>query len=532
MATSERLAEDPRLTNRRLHWLLLSMLGAGAALRLYLAWRTFLNPDEALHYFVATQQSFAAAYKASLTMAHPPLMIVWLHAWSTLGTSELFLRLPFVAASLLFAWLMFLWIKQIAGDAAGTFALALCLFIPSLISLSAEIRQYSLLLLFCAACLYWLELGIEQNSIAQIAASFGALYLALLTHYSALIFAAAVEIYGLILLARPSAAARLRATWALGQTVALAICGLLFESQITPLRRSGVPSEIAGTWLRGSIFQSGQDHLFPFIASKTIRLFRYFFSHGTIGILGLVLFLYGVSTLFRRSSPRPSRALALLLLLPFLIALITAVAGIYPYGGTRHDMLLVIFAIGGIAIGLDRLNLQTFRIRWCPAKALLLAIGLLICNASPSPTGPTIRPRNQSRKLLFEAMQFLHSQPTDSVLLTDYQSGLVLSYYFCGKHTDLPFGKYSDHLFRWQCGEHAVLTSLRSQQGLNPPDFQPTIEEAWYSIPQERTLWLFQTGWIEDKKEEWLGTLQASGCADPRYFGSNIRICQITGFPK
>jgi 4-amino-4-deoxy-L-arabinose transferase-like glycosyltransferase len=524
MAASENLVEARRHPN----YLVLLMLGAGAAVRLYLAWRTFLNPDEALHYFVAAQPSFAAAYKASLTMAHPPLMILLLHAWSALGTSELFARLPFVAAGLLFAWVMFLWTTRIAGETAGTFALALCLFLPSLISLSAEIRQYSLLLLFCAVCLYYLELGIEQNSIPWIAASFGALYLALLTHYSALIFAAAVGIYGLLLVARPSAALRLRAAWALAQIVALAICGLLFESQIAALRRSGVPSEIAGTWLRDSIFQYGQDHLFPFIASKTIRLFRYFFAHGTIGILGLLLFLYGVSTFLRRSSPRPNRALALLLLLPFLIMLTTAVTGNYPYGGTRHDVLLVIFAVAGIAIGLDRLNLRAIRSRPRGAKCVVLAAGLLVCNAFPSPTGPTIRPRNQSRGLMSEAVAFVHSLPSDSALLTDYQSGLVLGYYFCGKHADLPFGQNSDQVFRWQCGKHTFLTSLRSQQALNLPNLLPTVQQSWNASPQEQALWLFQTGWIEDKKQEWLSTLQDSGCADTHYFGPNIRICQIT----
>jgi len=524
MTASENLVEAPRHPN----YLVLLMLCAGAAVRLYLAWRTFLNPDEALHYFVAAQPSFAAAYKASLTMAHPPLMILLLHAWSALGTSELFMRLPFVAASLLFAWVMFLWTRHIAGETAGTFALALCLFLPSLISLSAEIRQYSLLLLFCAACLYWLDLGIEQNSMPWIAASFGAVYLALLTHYSALIFAAAVGIYGLILLARPGATARLRAAWALGQTVALTICGLLFESQIAALRRSGVPSEIAGTWLRSSIFQAGQDHLFPFIASKTTRLFRYFFAHGTIGILGLLLFLYGVSTLLRRSSPRSNRALALLLLLPFLIMLTTAVTGSYPYGGTRHDVLLVIFAVAGIAIGLDRLNLRAFRSRSRGAKCVVLAAGLLVCNAFPSPTGPTIRPRNQSRDLMSEAIAFVHSLPSDSALLTDYQSGLALGYYFCGKHADLPFGQNSDQILRWQCGKHTVLTSLRSQQALNLPNLLPTVQQSWNASPQEQALWLFQTGWIEDKKQEWLGTLQDSGCAAAHYFGPNIRICQIT----
>jgi hypothetical protein len=312
-----------------------------------------------------------------------------------------------------------------------------------------------------------------------------------------------------------------------GQTmVALAICVFLFESQIAPLRHSGAPSEIAGTWLRSSIFQLGHDHIFTFIASKTIRLFRYFFSHGTIGVLGLLLFVYGVWVLWRRGGS--NRARAFLLILPFLITLATSVAGIYPYGGTRHDVLLVIFAIAGIAIGLDGLNLGALRIQGHAAKCVLLALGLLICNLVPSPTGPTMRPRNQNRRLMSDAIRFLRFQTSDQALLTDYQSGLVLSFYLCDRQTALPFGENSDRLLRWQCGERAVLTSLRSQQGLNPPDLLPAIEQSWNALPQEQSLWLFQTGWIEDQKREWSTALQNAGCADALNFGSNIRLCNIS----
>jgi hypothetical protein len=214
--------------------------------------------------------------------------------------------------------------------------------------------------------------------------------------------------------------------------------------------------------------------------------------------------------------------------LPFLLTLVTARVGIYPYGGTRHDVLLLIFAIPGIAIGLDGLNLQAFRIRWRAAKCVVLALGLLICNIFPSPTGPTIRPRNQRRRLMSDAMRCLRSQPNDQALLTDYQSGLVLSFYLCDRQTVLPFGENSDRLLRWQCGERKVLTSLRSQQGLNPPDLLPAIEQSWNAIPQEESLWLFQTGWIEDQKREWRIALQNAGCADPLNFGPNIRLCKIS----
>src|SRR5690348_11612460 len=82
-------------------WFYLLLIAAGLFLRLRLAWLTFLNPDEALHYFLAYQPSLKLAYEASLTTAHPPLMVIFLHYWSLPGRSEFFLRLPFLIAGTL-----------------------------------------------------------------------------------------------------------------------------------------------------------------------------------------------------------------------------------------------------------------------------------------------------------------------------------------------------------------------------------------------------------------------------------------------
>ena len=65
-------------------------------LRLWKASGTFLNPDEAMHFLAANKPSLAEAYRASLNLAHPPLLILLLNLWRRLGTSELFLRLPSV----------------------------------------------------------------------------------------------------------------------------------------------------------------------------------------------------------------------------------------------------------------------------------------------------------------------------------------------------------------------------------------------------------------------------------------------------
>jgi len=529
MAITTTLPDQETQSPAHTNWFISLLVLAGFLLRLRLSWLTFLNPDEALHYFLSHQPSLKLAYEASLTTAHPPLMILFLHLWSLLGNAELLLRLPFVIAGTLFCWVMFLWVESVANQQAARFALALFLFAPPLISLSAEIRQYSVLLLFCACSLYSLERALAENSAKWMGFSAAALYLALLTHYSALIFAATAGIYALSRLLREKPPIRVTAAWLAGQTGALAICVFLFESQVSKLRQMGIPSEIAATWLRGSIFQHGEDHLPAFVWTKTLRLFRYFFSQGTIGLLGFALFVFAVFALFRpdnRSDSKPfQRKLAILLAVPFLITLALSIAGIYPYGGTRHDVLLALFAFPGIAIGLAGLPIMQPTTAAKFIKPLLLGAAILICNLFPSPSGPSIRPGNQRRELMRQAMDYIRSLPPDSVLFTDAQGAMVLNYYLCDETMSLPFAP-EDSLLKVRCGDYYVLTSAATQAGFDRGNFPVLLATAWQEVPNEATLYVFQSGWIDDKEEDWLAELRTLG-GSPRNFEPNILISPI-----
>ena len=529
MATTAAIPDQQARTRVKTTWVVVLAMGAGLLVRLRLAWLTFLNPDEALHYFLSHQPSPKLAYRASLTTAHPPLMVLFLQSWSRLGNSEFFLRLPFVIAGVLFCWVMFLWVEKVWNRNTALLTLILFLFSPSLISLSAEIRQYSFLLLFCAGCLYFLERALEENSFAWMAFAAVALCFALLTHYSALVFAAAAGIYGLLCWFRTKPRAAVISVWIAGQIGAVAICIFLFRSHISRLRQSGVPSEIAGTWLRSSIFHRGEDHFAVFAWTKTVRLFRYFFSHGTIGFLSLGLFLFAIALLLwprdRKITKLRARELALLVLSPLLITLGTALAGVYPYGGTRHDVLLALFVMPGIAIGLD--SLPTGRLLWSWFNPLVLLATLLICNLFPSPSGPYIRPQNQNKKLMTEAVGFLRSTPANSVLFADMQGSLVLSYYLCDKRTELPFEPPSKSLLMTRCGDHYILTSARTQQTFDRAIFPTLLADAWRKAPAEATLYVFQSGWIDDKEEDWLSELRRLG-GEPRNYGPNVLLCPIS----
>ena len=330
---------------------LFALLAAGLAARLALAGTTFLNPDEALHYWLSVQPSLKHAYQASLTTAHPPLLILFLYFWRSLGHSEFVLRLPSAVAGTGFAWLSFKWLDRVADRGVATLTLILLLFSPSLVVLTAELRQYALLLLFISASVYFFDIAILESSELKMVLSGASLLLALLTHYSALLFAVALGIYSLARLYRLRRQTGLLSTWAATQLLCFATCAYLFVPHIASLRSQGVVQDIADTWLRTSIFHPGDGSRLFFLGRGTLRLFRYLFGQPATGPVGLLLFGWGIWVLFRSKVAAPlgpsSRQLGVLLVAPLLINI--ALSGSYPYGGTRHNAFLALFVMTAVS---------------------------------------------------------------------------------------------------------------------------------------------------------------------------------------
>ena len=521
----------PTQTRSRSALLPLCLIG-GFLVRLIPARLMFLNPDECLHYFLSHQPSLGATYRATLTTAHPPLLILLLHCWQLFGHSEIYLRLPFMVAGTAFAWVMYLWLKRVADSSTALTGLVLLLFSPALITVSSEVRQYAPLLLFAAGSLYFLERAIEENSAAMMLLSAFALYLALLTHYSSLIFALAAGMYALARL-RTVKTARVAAVWGSGQLGALGICGFLYKSHLAKLQHSALRQEIADTWLRVSIYHPGQDHPVVFVVTRTVRLFRYFFSNGTIAVLALLVFVAGVVLLTLDRGLRPSdrkatpRQIALLLTLPFVITAAIAVAGIYPYGGTRHDVLLASFAMSGVAVGLAQIG-SYFHFSKYWQRLAIVGVALGIGSLHPFPTPPFIKPQNQNRQLMTQAMNTLRRDvPRDSVLVTDYEGGLMLSYYLCpNRVVDIETAQAFLHS---TCGDYRVVASSPDLWAYDLQTLPAALGDAQQesAVGAKVSLWLFQAGWIDDKQAEWVGELAQFGCRSPRLFGQNIFLCRI-----
>lgn len=505
---------------------LLALAGSFGA-RLFQAWDYFLNPDEALHNLLASQSSVSLTYKAALTNAHPPLLILVLYYWRSLGHSELMLRMPSVLAGTACCWIAYCWLKQITDRSTALIGLVLFAFSPALIELSAEIRQYAILLFFAAGCLYCSERAIQKDSPAWMILFSLSLYGALLTHYSALLFAGTMGLYMLVRL-RPYARRRLLlVVWGAGQIGGIAIAAYYLLTHVARLRKSGMAQQIAETWLRKSTFHAG-DHIVVFIAAQTLRVFTYLLSHGVAGTLALLTFLMGVGSLFRlkkafvENGPTP-RELALLLGLPFVLNCGAALAGAYPYGGTRHSVFLAIFALSGAAIGLAL---------WRPARAwirlaILLAI-LAVCNFFPSPP-PLIRPRNHRRILMEEAAASLErSAAPGSILLADYESGLLMGYYVCGHGVVQMFPPFQAFVEN-DCGAYKAFTARPQDWKFEANDFPRHLAELShdYNLAPATKVSLFYAGWITDSTPALIPQLQRFGCPAPQQFGENILLCQI-----
>jgi hypothetical protein len=504
------------------------LIVAGFAVRLISAQSKFLNADEAMHYLLAMQPTLARAYRASLGTAHPPLLIIFLHYWGMISHSEIFLRLPSVVAGTAAAWFVSAWLREVSDRTTALIAMSLVLFSPALIYTSAEVRQYALLLCFMSATLYFLDRAFITGSMSALLASALTLYLAMLTHYAALIFAVSIAVYGLLRILRTRPKASLISAWICSQAGAVAIAALLWKTHISVIRHRSLTQDVAQSYLRSSLFHWGEENIFVFLARANLRLFHFLFSEGAVSVLALMLFIVGCVILLGSSSAqesnRPStRQMGILLLLPFVLNCGAALIGAYPYGGTRHDSYLAIFAMPAVAVAIARWKPSR---RW--VRPLTIAIALAICNFTVVPAGSYVRPKNQKREFMEQAAAYLRgSAAPGSIVLTDYESGLLLSYYVCG--SDITHaGELTGFFYFSRCGEYEAASLLPRLWVFRAATFPEQLGQlAKDDAGQQREVWLFQAGFIVDREPDFQKLLGKYGCPTPRKFGENILVCRI-----
>jgi len=506
------------------------VLLTGFLIRLWAASGTFLNPDEALHYLLANQSSWPLAYQASLTNAHPPLLTLVLYFWRGVGSSEVVLRLPSVLAGTAFCWIFFKWLARIAGLATGFIGLILVTFLPPVIALSAEVRQYAFLLFFLAGAAYLLEHALAKNSASMMLLSALSLDLALLSHYSAILFAAAVGLYSLLRVIARRPSAEVGAALVMGQASILGLIGFLYVTHISKLKGDYASGTIHG-WLANSFFRPGHDNALLFVIARTGGVFQYVFGQLAVGDVAFVAFIAAVLLLWTEklsleNSNVTSRQLGALLLLPFAMGAAASIARVYPYGGTRHSAFLILFAVAGVSLVLAKLVKQRI------GRGMVFTLAVVaLCNAFAQPHRPYMLRADQNRMQMNRAMEFVRSQiPLSDVILVDYQTRLLLGYYLCPQQS-VPFSAPVGSFEEFQCGGHRVVAAGPDLYIFTVENFLPRWIELLRSLPSEsgHAVWVLQAGWEVDLLHELQSRTPEFGELEPRSFGRNISIFRLTG---
>jgi hypothetical protein len=493
----------------------IAIVGVGLLLRLYAASGTFLNPDEALHVSVAEQNSLGDAYRASLALAHPPLMVLLLYVWEHLGGSELFLRLPSVLAGCVFCWFFFKWVRVTTGATSALAALMFAALLSPLVALSAEVRQYALLLMFMAAAGYLLEISFARTSLRSMALSFLCLWLAMLSHYSGVLFAVAFCIYALLRVLPPAVSRRMLVICIAGVLGTIALVAFLYRTQISNLKGSTLAEEAANSWLRRSYFHTGDGSLPAFVAGRSFAVFQFIFGQHVIGDIAGLLFIIGVVVLIKSGPQRPSlvpaRPLALLLTLPFLINCALAIAGRFPYGGTRHSIFLGMFALAAIGLFVAQITREQ-NVLAIGASSIVIAV----CYLFGFHHQPYMTRSDQSHARMNEAIAFIRQQiPPSDLIFVDYQASLMLGHYLCNVAPDAPSGA---------AGGRGVL--CYTTRDTNPERVTTSGFDSFYcaghhivSLADMPRFWVFTP---ESFKDEWDHLLRAQQLKS----GANVWVVQ------
>lgn len=504
---------------------------AGLGLRIHAAWGIFLNPDEALHFSLANQGSFKAAYHASLTLAHPPLLVLLLYFWRAIGTSDLLLRLPSVLAGAAFCWIFYLWLKELMGNTVALTGTLMMAWLPPLVALTSEVRQYSLLLVFIASCAFLLERALAKNSAWIMGCSFICLWLAMLSHYSALLFAAAMGIYSALRLLQNRCGHGVLASWVIGQLGSIALFAWLYRVQISRLKGSVLAEQAVMEWLRRSYFHSG-DNLAAFVFGRSFAVFQFVFGQLVLGdIAGLLFIAASIFLVWKKlrsegSGPSPLQ-LALLLVAPFLVNCTLAVAGKYPYGGTRHCVFLAIFAIAGVSF------FVSVATQGRTLASLLAGLAIVtLCYVFGFHHQPYMTRADQSQQQMSGAMNFIRAQiPASAPIFVDEQSNLMLGHYLCGQR---PGVTGVSGLQEFACGGHRIISAPPAMWMFTARAFPRYWDQliSDYNLSPGSSVWIVQAGWGANIAPDLPGVRRDLAPSKVAIFGRNISAFELTVKPQ
>ncbi len=467
-------------------WLVGFIVLASLYLRLERAAGTYLNSDEAEIMLPPLQSGLANAYRAALIFPYGPFVNVLLHYMTFLGFSEVYFRLPSILAGALIPWVAYRWAADQFGKTAGLATAVILGFSPSLVNLSAQVRHYTIHMLFVVCSLYCLERAFRDHSPKWMRLFGMALLMALLTMYMSVWFTAAIGLYALVRIVRKELPRRLVMEWLAIQFAAVAVLAVAYATHLYQLRGSESELSARDGWLRSSYYHAGPQGPLAFVAANTDRLFGYTFANGAIGTWMIVLFVLGIALLlWRKGSARSWGAASLLL--PLAATAAAALIGFYPYGGSRHDAFLSLFVAAAIAVTIAFVFRQKVTV-------LLAASVLLVPQWRAAEQHHILDELPEFAKIqqMNNALEYLRTRaPAPRVLVVDRIGASTVKYYLCHGKTS-GYREMSHNLAAYRCAGYEILGM--PVWGASARDFGAALLQARENSPElfPDPVWVFQ----------------------------------------
>lgn len=499
------------------------VLSAGFFWRLWLAQATYFNTDEAWHFFLANQPSALLAYKASLTISHPPLLILIEHFWRVLGTSNVVLRLPAVITGTIFTWVFYKWLDTVAGRAAAWVGIVLSAFLGPMITGSAEVRQTSLLLMFAICAAWGLEIALAKECTIAMWVSCACLCLALLSHYSALFLAAVWGVFGIVRILQRKPPTPVLLAWIAGEIIGVVVAGLLYKTHLGKLSALLSQPLLPQQYLYSSYFHKGSDRLLPFLYRGTFGVFRFIFGQTQIGQLAAMFFFIGVALLFlrKRSERAFGTAFGILLILPFMLSWLAAAAGQYPYGRMRQCMFLAIFALAGVSVCVSWVAKENAAVAAISAAAIVLA-----CHAFGTLQDRDALPLSEQRQVHMDQMlEFVRSNiGANDVILTDQATSYQLRHYLC-RQKPVSVEIFSGGFQRFSCEGFRVVFTGPNEGALSVQ----SVEARWRNSDGRLSafnVWVVEGGWASGLGED-VQRLTSLSAVEVHSFGRYLEVFKL-----
>lgn len=448
--------------------LLAFLTAAGAVLRLYRLGTFGFWRDEAQGVFIALKPFPVDIVRALILDGHPPVLYFLSHFWIRFaGRGELGIRLLAAITGIITIPLLFMLGRELFDRRVGLLAAAIGAALPLHVSVSREIRMYSVLALLITLSMLFLHRAWAHERRRDWAGYILAAILALYTHNFAALVIAAQGLWAIFRMAwAPDERSRFRA-WLIAE-VAIGGSYLLWLPVVVEQNRHLV---ISGSWLAQN---SRIGNLFRLTNEMTGLAFfggRYY--------LWLLLFFLGAFTwdwsrdaVSFRLDLKPATTLMLACIgVPFLlmVTLPGSGLGIIPAYTTMAMYPVVCLLLARGVVGL----------RFRPLMLIAGAIMALLWWRGLTPM--FAQPVSSLREIAHHVERYSH--PNDAIVIAPDYLATTFNYYFPGEQPQVAFPNepgrrvediiWTDYDRRW---EEATIT--------------PTLQFVERTIRQSGRAWL------------------------------------------